>query len=409
VPNGNGGTNDFNDFICETTKNIFALNMGGVMPPLGQQPQSPYCTNAVTVSSGCDAECDLSKGYFALNQRKSGGDGLGIKKDDGDFDVYRKAAPKDATNFKGNARMACFQPRKPDLVVSKGASITWPADSSADAYFLDPGAACYDSYLHCNKMANPNDKATQKSKCDLTMVPGALTTSGQIVDVGMIGTYEITYTCEVTYDGGHKTSDQKTRVVYVADMEKPVCKFDATHPETITIEASFPYQASENAPTCTDQCGFGAQQSGDYRACIPGSQTASVKAHNVDVEQTGVYKVTYHTTTGTYGHPDYKVSKDIVRTVHVVDTLQPVIGLQFSSTEKFTTFSSNDKTDSTHTAAHHPGVNNPADSWSGWTALMAQTAVANGWMVAAAAAAVSGVALLAGSKRTASSGLAELV
>merc|ERR1711981_1057617 len=103
--------------------------------------------------------------------------------------------------------------------------------------------------------------------------------------------------------GGHKTSDQKTRVVYVADMEKPVCKFDATHPETITIEASFPYQASENAPTCTDQCGFGAQQSGDYRACIPGSQTASVKAHNVDVEQTGVYKVTYHTTTGTTATP----------------------------------------------------------------------------------------------------------
>jgi hypothetical protein len=349
---------------------------------------------------------------YALNEKTTGGDGLAIMTDNGNFNVFRTQTPADALSATDPLK-TCYKARNPTLEVAGSALHIVKADAAPDAVYLDPGAACYDSYLHCHQMSSPSDTATQQatgSACDKTMVPGVLTTSGQIVDVGEIGTYQITYTCTITYDGTNTVTTVKTREVVVTDMEKPVCAFDATHAQTITIEASFPYQETEAAPICTDDCGFDSGvAASSYRSCDP-SQTkvATVSSSNVDVEQTGRYLVTYNTNTGSYGHVDYKQSEDIVRTVFVVDTLQPVIGLQFAPTEKFTTFSSNDSTDSAHTAAQHPGVNNPADAWSGWS-LMAQTAVANGWMIAAAAAAVSGVALLATGKRTASSGLAELV
>merc|ERR1712046_231760 len=111
-------------------------------------------------------------GFFALNQ-KATGDGLGMKGPTTDYDVYRTAAPADATTFPSTVAAvdACFQPRKPDLEVAGAATVTVSADSAADAYFLDPGAACYDNYLHCQKMSSPTDTTTQKSQCDLTMQP----------------------------------------------------------------------------------------------------------------------------------------------------------------------------------------------------------------------------------------------
>merc|ERR1711865_625543 len=117
---------------------------------------------------------------------------------------------------------------------------------------------------------------------------------------------------------------------------------------------------------------------------------------------------------------------DTLVTVVVIDSLQPVIGLQFGNDATFTTFhsskafsttnpqkgafaeNSDETTTTTSEALNRNG--NPADLWTGWSqpaALMAQMTSVNGWMVAAAAA-VSGVALLAVGKKS-STGLSELV
>jgi len=188
--------------------------------------------------------------------------------------------------------------------------------------------------------------------------------------------------------------------------------------------------------------------------------------NTVDVEATGTYKVVYSVNDYATTVGDLKAcaaNKTIVtRTIIVIDSLQPVIGLQFENDAAFTTFHSgksfavkknqtqeNDSdgdsnVNSTEASSGHGTLKpfnsdqtlsstvrarnrdnalddggpltylhdgNPADLWSGWNqppALMAQMTTVNGWMIAAAAAAVSGVALLAVGKKP-SAGLSELV
>jgi hypothetical protein len=106
------------------------------------------------------------------------------------------------------------------------------------------------------------------------------------------------------------------REVIVGDLVPPICDFDSDHPQTVTIEASFPYDPTDRAPLCSDNCGFSGVD------CIEATQTAVQMGDNVDVEQIGTYAVTFG-----ISDLDSNAAIQIIRTVQVIDTLKPIIGL----------------------------------------------------------------------------------
>jgi hypothetical protein len=178
-------------------------------------------------------------------------------------------------------------------------------------------------------------------------------TTGGSVDKSAVGTYEITYDC-VNPAPWKVSAVQKTRTVKVQDTTKPVCKLEGV--ESVTVEASFPY--SDDSASCVDSI------DGTLRVVASGS---------VNVEQVGTYKLTY-TATDASGN-----SASTIRTVVVKDTLKPVIGLQVGN--KYIHVSKGEDTGVR-------GEENPAPAY-----FMVEGATSNVWMVAAAAAAISGVAL----------------
>ena len=123
------------------------------------------------------------------------------------------------------------------------------------------------------------------------------------------------------------------------DTKCPTC-IVAPGPEK--IEASFPY--SDAGATCTDS--------------LSGALTPHVY-NGVDVEKTGTYEVTYRVKDGSGNWNDGQCtgSQKYIRTVRVVDTLRPVIGLKYAG--KLVHMS--DSSDVSQTAAAHK---NPAASWS---------------------------------------------
>lgn len=203
-------------------------------------------------------------------------------------------------------------------------------EASTDAMYTDAGAVCNDA------------------------VWGTLSvTSSGFVDRSGVGTYQITYNC-INPAPWKVSAQSKTRTVKVVDTTNPVCKLEGV--ESVTVEASFPY--SDDSASCVDG--------------IDG-QLQVVESGHVDVEKVGTYPLTYSATdaSGNLGR--------VIRTVHVMDTLKPVIGLKVGN--KYI-----------HTSkAQDTGVRgeaNPAPAY-----FMAENASSNAWIVAAAAAAISGVAL----------------
>jgi hypothetical protein len=166
--------------------------------------------------------------------------------------------------------------------------------------------------------------------CDISNM---VTVSGNNVNLAQIGTYMITYTCT----NHEQLSHVKKREVVVADRSCPTCAFNNTDPSSITVEASFPYDPNDHLPMCTDDCGFHAADTNReaFLTCEQETQPAnsSYTESNVDVEQTGTYQVTYHAFDF---HNDVNSKCDTkasyaVRTVVVVDTMSPIIGLKFDS------------------------------------------------------------------------------
>ena len=110
-----------------------------------------------------------------------------------------------------------------------------------------------------------------------------------------------------------------------------------------------------------------------------------------------MYHVIYRAkdSSGNWNDEDCLGKAEYIRTVHVVDTLKPVIALHYGS--KLVHAGSADD------VATHNGVVNPAGSWFGGTeALMADASAANTttcWILGAAASVVAGLGLLALSQR----------
>jgi hypothetical protein len=323
----------------------------------------------------------------------------------------------------------CFLPIAPSLNIVGSGTETEPATDDPNALFTDDGAECFDDPLHCNST----------EACDIS---DKVQVSGDIVDLSKIGTYVIQYKCSngaVTQTGGEvcastdsshtchgqanpaQTTTIRPRVVLVADKVAPTCAWDQkSSPQEVTIEASFPYDPTDLKPTCKDNCGFDPSTVD----CAKTSTAAytQVKATNVDVEAIGTYLVTY-----TVSDREGNVSPDYVRTVKVIDSLKPIIGLNFGQGELgYHTYD-----DARHDLGAHPARHVPHPIYgfhmekSGYAdkhgmylhenpalhhfALMMEVASAN-MPAAAAVACILGVALVAmARRRSRSASIAELV
>merc|ERR1719310_32598 len=155
------------------------------------------------------------------------------------------------------------------------------------------------------------------------------------------------------------------------------------HPGPDQIEASFPY--TDPGATCTDSL--------DGTCGATGAACTTEVSSTVDTSKTGTYYVTYRAkdSSGNWNDEDCLGNAEYKRTVHVVDTLKPVIALHYGS--KLVHVGNADD------VAVHNSAANPAGSWFGGTeTLMADATAAGttvGWMLGAAASVVAGLALLA--------------
>jgi hypothetical protein len=243
----------------------------------------------------------------------------------------------------------------------------------------------------------------------------AVRVSGDVVNLARPGAYHIKYDC-ANHEG--IAAYQAERIVYVEDNTCPVCQIIAGPPE---IEASFPY--ADPGVSCYDTVDGAFSKSSIVVSGLP------------DVDQVGEYTITYRVQdsagnwndgagTNCAGAAQYK------RTVEVVDSLKPVLALRLtnpeteqeytvqmsavadesSGTPLVTTVADEDGSltykDATYKAA--PAAYRPANpaytshpAYPVSDGLMAeqQEASVNSWVLAAAAAAVAGLAMLALSKR----------
>jgi hypothetical protein len=171
-------------------------------------------------------------------------------------------------------------------------------DASRSDHYVDAGATC-DDYLDGN--LNRHVKV-----------------SGQVVNLGIVGTYQIKYDCKNLAD---VAASQCLRTVEVRDLTCPTCLMNMG---PARIEASFPY--FDSGAICTDDLD---------------GPTAVTDVNPVNVESTGTYLVTYRTRdandnwndgTPTVNSAGYtcKDPHTYIRTVVVVDTLRPVLALNYN-------------------------------------------------------------------------------
>jgi len=179
------------------------------------------------------------------------------------------------------------------------------------------------------------------------------------------------------------------RVVVVDDVSCPVCTFADTADANITIEASFPYLPDDDLPSCTDNCGFSADTKCNVETA-PGALVSS----DVDVEKIGTYHVTYSAVA--LRAENQCDSTHLVRTVHVIDTMKPMISLHLApkaggSATTYTTFGDGGSSSVSH---NPPTRNSAADHY------MVYMTSANSWMFVGVASIAAVVALAATSATT---------
>jgi hypothetical protein len=203
--------------------------------------------------------------------------------------------------------------------------------------------------------------------------------------LNVTGTHEVVYTCQ---DSAANSAPPATRTVVIEDSTCPVCT--ASGDLAITVEASFPY--TDAGAVCSDTVD-GTVPTQTFKLTAATTVDAIVNA-----EKTGVYIVTYRTqdvndnwnddaTCGGQG----KASTPIytTRTVTVVDTLKPVIAIGYGTdANSMDVFHKSDAKDS-----GTGGEANPADSH--FMATGSASTAGQGWLAGAAAAAMSGFALIA--------------
>jgi hypothetical protein len=174
-------------------------------------------------------------------------------------------------------------------------------DANRDMHYVDPGATCNDA-LDGN--LNRHMKV-----------------SGQIVNLGQVGQYTILYDCKNLAGVPALTC---MRIVHIRDLTCPTCKLNLG---PNLLEASFPFY--DPGAVCTDT----------LDGPIP-----FFTINPVNTEATGTYYVTYKARDAHKNWNDgtpadgklawrdgstCKVPNTYTRTVVVIDTLRPVIGLKY--------------------------------------------------------------------------------
>ena len=232
--------------------------------------------------------------------------------------------------------------------------------------------------------------------------------NGDVVNLSKPGIYNVEYNCQ---DAAGNVAPEAYRIVTVKQTSCPTCILNGctnTFVETqdnprnpkhvagdwsfegcsVKHEASFPY--TDAGATCTDS--------------IDGTITAVV-TNPVDVETIGTYHVTYRAknNVGTWNDDACRgLSVKYVRTVEVIDTLKPVIRLKYNGAEVARGETSDTGVHGQANGAYARGVAQ-LERHVGHGDFMAESAGAgaDSWLLAAAASAVTGLALLSFSKRAA--------
>jgi hypothetical protein len=169
-------------------------------------------------------------------------------------------------------------------------------EASRETHYIDPGATCVDD---CDGDLNRR-----------------IIVSGNVVDRARVGCYNITYNCK---NDKNVSAPEVTRVVCVEDTVCPICHIQAG---PSTVEASFPYY--DSGAICTDS--------------VDGATAVHVQGvSELNVEATGTYVITYRAEdmAGNWndgpsvGGTGKCSVQNNTRTIVVVDTLVPVIALQY--------------------------------------------------------------------------------
>jgi hypothetical protein len=261
----------------------------------------------------------------------------------------------------------------PIINVIGGDMITVEASTNLQESYDDQGATCYDAH--------------DKDRTQHVVVMGDI--------VNLIDAYSacrhIQYEC--TNTAGLTSS--KIRTVCVEDTECPTCTMNNAAVQTVTVEASFPYV--DGGASCEDT--------------FDGAKTMTSNVDVVNVEQTGTYVITYSATDDSGNQCLSDPQKNPRRTVVVVDTLKPVIGLQYGDKFLHSTSSNGQQMETTDHATIGSGggqdtdpstnelQNNPAFAGgmvhSNFFSLMAETTTGNPALVLGAiVSAISGLALV---------------
>jgi hypothetical protein len=224
--------------------------------------------------------------------------------------------------------------------------------------------------------------------------------SGDVVDLRVPGTYAIRYNC---VNSAGVSADTELRIVYVRDMTCPVC---TPNPGPDEVEASFAFH--DPGVSCVDS--------------LDGPITNITVDNTVDTNQVGNYTITYlvhdaagnsNDGTSTYAHAPngrcFGAVQNYVRHVAVVDTLKPVLALAYPGQIVATGDASDRSTakgaaefGQDHANPMHQKMQDLVAAAAQTTELMAERTtphVSGVWFAAAIAAAVSGFALLAYSRR----------
>jgi len=243
--------------------------------------------------------------------------------------------------------------------------------------------------------------------------------SGDVVNLSKVGTYTVTYHCK---DSAGNAAPPLDRVVVVAHTTCPRCTMN-NWKQSITHEASFPY--TDQGASCSDGIDGTLPvhvKSGDViTPCQWANQATVQNCHagttGVNTELTGTYVVTYRATNSVGSWNDGPKCRNgaahYKRTVVVKDSLKPVMEVRYANK----VVSISDGSDKSIKHGPATSVNNPATNDAGYSAgdvvnndatvakpegYMAEAAQgSSAWLLAAAGAAVAGLALLGMSQRRA--------
>jgi hypothetical protein len=267
-----------------------------------------------------------------------------------------------ATNSVNKCRTIIVEDHKKPIITIIGSDAK-TFEATRDSEYIDEGATCSDEVDG--------------------LIPENVEVGGDVVRLNVPQAYQVIYSCK---DAAGNPAEEAIREVLVRDTTCPTCVIQGA--TEVTREASFPYV--DGGAICTDT--------------LAGAVSAvTVGLENVDVETTGIYRVTY---TATDGQGNLNDGSDLigtcisyVRTVTVKDTLRPVIALRYNGALIHTSESADKGVNNQQNPAGTFGVadvGNPhLDAPSALAALRANS---NSWLVAGALSAVAGGLLALGGR-----------